>query len=192
VDWVGLSVLVLRTVDGPSVDIEEVLAPVHQHFQHHKPIMLLPVGISHFSRARYVYYMEETMEEIRQLYAALPGFPGVKAIVWFDRLRYGSQWDTLSITREHEILRAYAQAVADVYFISAFPPTGTGSVQKKLRANNAGYYYNGLYYINIDTLNELNINYSGEVTERDSRLYAPATLLGVTFTVCRVSRTITF
>jgi len=118
VDWVGIPAMQLRPQTAVPRDLAEEILLFYEAFHRHKPIMILPLGISHFSRTQYRYYMEETAADIRRFYAALPAFPRIGAVVYRDLPRFGALWDDLSITRECEIREAYTQAIRNAHFLS--------------------------------------------------------------------------
>jgi hypothetical protein len=189
VDWVGLPALALRSEVGTPPDLMEGIIPFHQNFAPFKPIMLLPLGISHFSRAGYVYYMEETAAEIEGIYSALQGLPRVRAVVWRNTLRYGPEWDALSVTRECEIREAYTRAVGDPYYLSGI--RNAPQSQQWLRSEFEGFYYDGMYYVDMQTLAaELSHTHRGETVEMDGRRFVPVTQLSIPATICRTTNII--
>lgn len=207
VDWVGIGALTLRTYDSEPVCPTEILTPFHHNFARYKPIMLLPLGISHFSRARYVYYIDEKIQEIAYVFGALPGFPRVKAVVYREALRFGPNRDALALTWECELIAAYTRAVAGPYFLSTiasspgiadfptiaeFPTIANSShTMQWQRAALRGYYYENAFFIDIHTLvAELQINYHGANTEINGRFFADASRLNIPLTACHASRTL--
>jgi hypothetical protein len=169
VDWVGLPAMALRGRGGLNADILEVITPFHQVFQRHKPIMLLPVGISHFSRIDYTYYIEEAAAEMKRLYAGLSGFPRVKAVVYRDASHIGPRWDDMTLTREYDLMAAYANAVACEHFISEHQPQ-PARIRQWLRSAFNGYFYGGDLFVDAETLvTELYLPQPGSLTELNGR-----------------------
>jgi len=177
VDWVGLSGLALRGNDGFARDVPEIIEPFHRAFMRHKPIMLLPLGVSHFSRVDYSFYIKEAAEEIQRIYAALPGFPRVKAVVYRDAFRIGPRWDDISLTREDTLMVAYARAVACSHFLSRIE-SPTSDFRQWLRSDFHGYYYGGLLLIDRETLTaELGLSRIPAGVSLNGRNYIEATRL---------------
>ncbi|MCL2202837.1 MAG: hypothetical protein FWB88_02715 [Defluviitaleaceae bacterium] len=186
VDWVGVPALALREPEGLGESILSAIAPFHQSFQRHKPIMLLPVGVSHFSRVDYTYRISEAAQELKRVYAGLAGFPRVKAVVYRDAFRVGPRWDDISLTRERELMLAYAYAVGCGHFLSALcnaPHPPHAPPRRWLRSAFHGYYYDGDFFVDMETLtSELSI----------SRPSAPTMINGQPFaSVSRLSPEIT-
>ncbi|MCL2602925.1 MAG: hypothetical protein FWD90_00430 [Defluviitaleaceae bacterium] len=182
VDWVGLSVQALRSRDGFGTDIPSAIAPFHHAFQRHKPIMLLPAGISHFSRIDYTYYIKEAAEEILRVYDALAGFPRVKAVIYRDANNVGARWDDMTLTRERDLMLAYAEAIACDYFLDALAQAP--AVRQWLRSVYGGYEYDGTFYVGYETLTkELFLSRPGTAVEIDGRSFVDASQLALDITI---------
>jgi len=182
VDWVALPALHLRPRDGTQQNLTEEILPFYEAFHRHKPIMVLPLGISHFSRAQYRYYMGEAAADIRDFYAALPAFPRIGAVVYRDLPRFGSLWDDISITRECEVREAYAQAIQHAHFISNLPdaayvPHALPGVDW-VRSAFHGYAYGGRFFVDIETIiQELNRTHHGDTVEINGRTFVDIHLI---------------
>jgi hypothetical protein len=171
VDWVGLPVLAKRSRDGLDMDILSAIEPVHQNFQRHKPIMLLPVGISHFSRIDYIYYINETATEIESLYKNIKSFPRIKAVVYLDASNIGLRWDNMSLTRENNLMISYANAITNGHYLSNIEPRPP-SIYQWLRSAFHGYFYENRLYVDAETLTaELSVSRPGITTEINNRQY---------------------
>ena len=179
VDWVGLPLMQLRPREGTRRDLLEEMRPFYEAFHQHVPIMILPLGISHFSRALHRYYMDEAAADIRALYAALPAFPRVGAVVYRDLPRFGANWDDLGITKECEIREAYAQAIQDTYFLSrAGAIAQDGAEAMWVRSTFHGYVYGGRFFVDVETIHqELNRVHRGASIEINGRLYVDINLV---------------
>ncbi|MCL2365178.1 MAG: hypothetical protein FWC71_11000 [Defluviitaleaceae bacterium] len=182
VDWVGIPALQLRPRDAAPQDLSEEIRPFYEAFHRYKPIMILPLGISHFSRAQYRYYMGEAAADIRRFYEALPAFPRVGAVVYRDLPRFGANWDDLSITRECEIREAYVQAISNAHFISrlvdaAYVPHRLPGVDW-VRSAFHGYVYGGRFFVDIETIRqELDRVHRGDTVEINGRSFVDINLI---------------
>ena len=152
VDWVGLPLFATRDAYGFAVCVLEILTPFYLAFQRHKPIMILPLGISHFSRLDYVYHIQEGADEILRIYRdILAGFPRVRLIVYMDTRDVLTLQDDFTITQESALMDAYQKAVSDMRFISNL---GEGVRDGKLWLRSAfnGYYLDGSVLLDIKML----------------------------------------
>ncbi|MCL2190295.1 MAG: hypothetical protein FWC16_14820 [Defluviitaleaceae bacterium] len=191
VDWVGIPSLVLRGRDGFHTDITESFAPIHRAFQRYKPLMLLPFGVSHFSRIDYAYYIHEAAAEIERIYDALRAFPRLKAIIYRDGKNIGARWDDTTLTREREIMQAYSNAIACEHFLSSVINAPRQTERQWLRAAHHGYYYDGRLYIHYETLTrELSIPPTALQTEINGQAFVDTERLSPQITVCHTRRII--
>ncbi|MCL2839539.1 MAG: hypothetical protein FWE05_02110 [Defluviitaleaceae bacterium] len=187
VDWVALSLLATRDHEGEKSDIFSQLEIFYHHFQSHKPIMLLPLGISHFSRGDYTYRTHETAAEIRQVYDTLRSFPRIGAVIYADNLTLSPEsWNDFSISAEPILLAAYHEAIAHPHFLSILE-TNAAAATRWTRSKNQGYYWEGRIYISAQTLsNELNIPLPRQSTEINNHHFAEARhLSGLNITACQ-------
>jgi len=152
VDWVSISITAPQGPEGFINDIPAQLAPFYVNFQEYKPIMLLPIGISHFSRRDYVYRVPEAAAEIMRVYEAIRnGFPRVRLIVYANHGITTPQGDDFSITREQGTIDAYRNAIADSHFLSMLEPGGEEGPVWMLSAYQ-GYYYSGQIFVDREML----------------------------------------
>jgi len=178
VDWVGVSLSAVRGQNGLD-NVIDSFAPFYHNFQAHHPVMVLPLGVSHFSRLDYTYRITEASDEISRLYRALLGFPRVGLVAYADAfgLTYASRLlghntptDDFAVSIESELMEAYAAAVANPLFLSmlerealplahgqAADGTSTQPAPRWVRSPNFGYFYDGAFYVDVETLNSLNI-----------------------------------
>ena len=172
VDWVSLEVLAPQGSEGFTNDIMEYLTPFYLSFQQHKPIILLPLGVSHFSRRDYVYRVPEAALEIARVYEALRnGFPRVRLVVYRDHGSTTPQGDDFSLTREERLINAYRYAISDNHFLGRLEPGNTeGPIW--LRSALHGYYYEGQVFIDREILAaKQHRPIPGTTTEINGRVY---------------------
>jgi len=152
VDWVSLEALAPQGSEGFITDIPALLKPFYLSFQEHKPIILLPVGVGHFSRRDYIYRVPQAAEEIARIYSSLgDNFPRVRMVVYGNHGITTPQGDNFSLTREEAILRAYSEVIADSFFLSKLIP-GEADGPLLMRSALHGYYYQGEVFIDLEIL----------------------------------------
>jgi len=152
VDWVGLPLLAPQGPEGFYTDITAQLMPFYLSFQQYKPIMLLPIGVGHFSRRDYVYRVPEAVAEITRIYEAMQtSFPRVRLVVYGDHGNTTAQGDDFSLTREDRIIEAYSEAISSSHFLSRVEPGRTDG-PLWMRSAFHGYYYDGEIYIDRELL----------------------------------------
>jgi hypothetical protein len=109
------------------------------------------------------------MAEIERVYAGLSGFPRVKAVVYRDANFIGPRWDDMTLTREYDLMLAYANAVSCDRFVSGLqsrPPL----IRQWLRSSFYGYSYDGVLFVDAETLTtELFLPRPGTTTELGDR-----------------------
>jgi len=157
VDWVGVPLLAAQGGDGFSSDILADFEPFYMAFQAHKPIMVLPLGISHFSRVNYTYNMREAEAEIARVYEALQaGFPRVGMIVYGDASSISSQiapQDSFAISVENSLMQAYENAISHENFLSVLEKDAPPST-RWVRSAFHGYHWEGVTYLNPATIEQ--------------------------------------
>ena len=147
VDWVSLEALAPQDVDGFIIDIPSYLKPFYLSFQRHKPIILLPLGVGHFSRRDYIYRVPQAAAEITRVYNTLRDlFPRVRLVVYGNHNISSPYWDDFSLTREDALMSAYREAIADIYFLSRLI-SGDFDGLLHMRSALHGYYYQGEVFI---------------------------------------------
>jgi len=156
VDWVALS---LFSTWKPQTEYKNILHDFeifYKSFHEHKPIMILPLGISHYTRGDYTYRLHETAEEIIRVYEELQKFPRLKLIIYGDAFTYGlSQTNDFSISLEKILASAYKKAVSDNYFLQTLERTPQ-KTSRMVRATDHGYFFQNKIFISNRTLeNEL-------------------------------------
>ncbi|MCL2362255.1 MAG: hypothetical protein FWC73_10635 [Defluviitaleaceae bacterium] len=152
VDWVSISALAPQGPEGFIEDIPTLITPFYQSFQRYKPIILLPLGVSHFSRRDYVYRVPQAAEEIIRVYNILrDSFPRVRLVVYADVDISTPEWDDFSLSREEPLIKAYGEAITDDYFLSRLEP-GNIEGPMLMRSPLHGYYYQGEVFIDREIL----------------------------------------
>jgi len=191
VDWVAVSLFAGRNAYGFSVDVIEAFEPFYRTFENLHPIMVLPLGISHFSRYDHAYHIAEAAAEILRVYNALMGFPQVGLVVYGDIFGIAqTAGNDFSITLEDGLMQAYSKAIASTHFLS-IPETDTQPAQGWARSEFMGYYYDGRIYVDVRTLAERDISIPRITVEINEGTFVNAELLtGVRF--CETRRVVTF
>ena len=147
VDWVSIGALAPQGADGFIVDIPEFIMPFYLSFQREKPVILLPLGISHFSRRDYVYRVPQAIEEMQRVYNIIrDSFPRVRMVVYADNNITTPEWDDFGLSREDAKIKGYGVAIVDNHFISRLE---AGSLERPMlmRSPLHGYYYQGEVFI---------------------------------------------
>jgi len=152
VDWVSIELLAPQGPEGFFVDIPAQLKPFYLSFQQHKPIILLPLGIGHFSRKDYVYRVPQAAAEIARIYETMRDmFPRVRLIIYGNHHLTTPKGDDFSLTREELLINAYQEATSDEHFISRLGP-GRVEGPMWMRSGLHGYYYEGNIFIDREIL----------------------------------------
>jgi len=147
VDWVAVSLLAERDVSGEKLDIFAKLQTFHSNFQAHKPISILPLGISHFKRGDYYFYVDETADAILNTYELLRSFPRVGMIVYGDVLAISPQnSNDFSISNDPLLFTAYQEAINHEFFLSNIN-TNSEPSPTWLRSSYHGYFWEDNIYI---------------------------------------------
>jgi len=149
VDWVAVSLFGEEQLGA--------FESFYHRFRSHHPMMVLPLGVSHFSRQNHTYRVPEAVGEIGRVYQALSGFPRVGLVVYGDAFglpRTGM--DDFSIFIEEDLMTAYRSAVTGEHFLTALErsPSTTASWSRDSRF---AYLYEGRIYIDVETLADLSI-----------------------------------
>jgi len=191
VDWVGVSLFAGRDGYGFARDIIEAFAPFYHGFQAHHPIMVLPLGVSHFTRYDHSYNIPEAEAEISRIYQALAGFPRVGLVAYADAFGIAqTARDDFSISVEGRLMKAYGKAIENRHFISALEPNATHG-PRWTRSAFVGYYLDGNIYVDVDTLAELSISVPRSTHEFDGRIFADASRVsGRRISFCEIRQVI--
>jgi hypothetical protein len=140
---VGLPLMACWSAENCFTDVLAQLEVFYEAFHAYAPIMVLPLGISHFTRGDYSYRLAQASEEIERIFRELLNFPRVGLIAYGDAFGLSrTLTDDFSITFEQQLLAAYRAAISHENFLAALnrsPSDGMGWVRSGLR----GYYING-------------------------------------------------
>jgi len=174
VDWVAVQLMAEHDVEnssGFSIDIIERLEPFYMAFQARHPIMLLPVGVSHWSQNDFVFRINEAGNEITRVYDTIRvAFPRVRMIVYGDGFGIGLK-DDFSITSDPELRAIYRQAINHEHFVSNLVQDATTS-PRWVRSVFNGYYFDGKVYVDVQTIErELFINTPSNIFEINERSF---------------------
>ena len=156
VDWVAVAVFAERDDNGHVTDIFETFAPFYHMFEAHHPIMILPLGVSHFSHHAHSYHISCAAAEIQRVYQTLQGFPRVGLAVYGDAFGFvRSTRDDFAISVETELILAYSKAIANEYFIPLLQTEA--STGRWVRSPYMGYYLKGNIFVDIQTFEEISL-----------------------------------
>ncbi|MCL1786579.1 MAG: hypothetical protein FWG38_01220 [Defluviitaleaceae bacterium] len=192
VDWVGVPLFAKRDDSGFAGDILAKFAPFYQHFQAYHPIMVLPLGVSHFSRVDHAYHIQDAAMEIARVYQGLAAFPRLGLVVYADAFGLSpANPDDFGIFIEVDLLRAYAQAIAGGHFISALEKDAPQQALWR-RSAFAGYYWEGRMFIDAETLSaELSMPVPRSTIAIEDRLFVEgAQVAGARISFCETRRAI--
>lgn len=122
-DWVSLTIYNEISAEETihSKDLIATIEPFYFMFQEDKPIML-NIGISHFSSVNNKYYIDETIEEIENLYSQISTkYNRIKGILYMDFngrefSNQNNEGDDFSLTNNEQILSAYKTSINKNYF----------------------------------------------------------------------------
>ena len=158
VDWVALPLLATWNAQTDFKNILEQFETFYNSFSEHKPIMILPLGVSHFTRGDYTYRLTQAASEIIRVYEALRNFPRLGLIIYADALTLAhAHSEDFSVSVEAELVDAYRQAVSCAQFLPSLVRT-TEETMRFVRSAFNGYYFDGTIYLSPQTLeNELKI-----------------------------------
>jgi hypothetical protein len=153
-DWVALPLLAGRT-DGQLPDALSQLEEFYFAWRDTAPIMLLPLGLSHFSRGEYRYHIHDTASELTRIYSALAGFPRVGLVVYADGfIMAPDRTDAFSISNDPDLLAAYREATTLGHMLPAVNRTAPTAPRTARRSRFAAYYFDGEVSIDAATLAE--------------------------------------
>lgn len=178
VDWVAVALLAERDDNGKVIDVFETFAPFYHTFEAHHPIMILPLGVSHFSHQAHSYHILCAAAEIDRVYQALQGFPRVGLAVYGDAFGFvRSVRDDFAISVEPALMLAYSKAIANRYFIPALQTEA--STGRWVRSPYMGYSWKGDVFVDVQTFEELSLPLpQGAAVEINGRSFANVKNIG--------------
>jgi hypothetical protein len=186
VDWVSLPLLSTWKSETGYKDILQSFEIFYESFHEYKPIMLLPLGVSHFTRGDYTYRLHETADEIKRVYMELQNFPRLGLIVYGDTFTLGHFYtDDFSVSIEKVLASAYREAISDEYFLHSLERTPQNTAMW-VRARDNGYFFEDRIYISNRTLeNELYIPAPRQRTVFDEKYFTESwRVFGKKITAC--------
>lgn len=156
VDWVAVALLADRDDNGSVTDVFETFVPFYHMFEAHHPIIILPLGVSHFSHQAHSYHISCAAAEIERVYQTLQGFPRVGLVVYGDAFGFvRSIRDDFAISVEPALMLAYSKAIANGHFIPTLQmDVSTG---RWVRSPYMGYYWEGSIFIDVQTFDEISL-----------------------------------
>jgi len=169
VDWVAVSLF--------GEEHLEAFESFYHRFRAFHPMMVLPLGVSHFSRQNHTYRVPEAAEEIGRIYQALSGFPRVGLIVYGDAFGLSrTNIDDFSIFIEEDLMAAYNSAIQGEHFLATIErsPQATATWSRDSRL---AYLYDGRIYLDIETLADLSIPAPRGAVEINGRSFIDAARL---------------
>ena len=153
VDWVGVPLLASRDAHGFTRDIIAAFTPFYHHFSRHHPIMVLPLGVSHFSRSDHTYHVQAAANELSRVYGALGSFPRLGLVVYGDAFGLSpTSGDSFAISAEFPLLAAYGEAVTSTLFLSALSANAPQAPYTWVRSAFPGYVWEGRLFVDRETL----------------------------------------
>ncbi|MCL2200151.1 MAG: hypothetical protein FWB80_14660 [Defluviitaleaceae bacterium] len=179
VDWVALPLLACWDYEKGFTDVLDNFETFYHSFHRHKPIMVLPLGVSHFTRGDYRYRIHQAAAEIAHIYKALQNFPRLGLIAYADNFTLNRVYrDDFSISVEPQLMVAYSHAITPDHFLQSLERNDTQNAERPnwVRSAHHGYIWEERIYIPIQTITAelslhaprqtIEINYS---TVTDSR-----------------------
>ncbi|MBY0457164.1 MAG: hypothetical protein K2V38_07495, partial [Gemmataceae bacterium] len=129
VDWVGVNMYSVtyynqdKRTPGDRVNPVTKLERIYRSYAPRKPIVIGEYGATHFSSVEGKETVDFAVRSIRSLYQALPRlFPRVKAVHYFNGNNLELEHrlnNNYTVTQNPEVLKAYREATAGDYFLSA-------------------------------------------------------------------------
>ncbi|MCL1878715.1 MAG: hypothetical protein FWF80_07645 [Defluviitaleaceae bacterium] len=189
-DWVALPLLADWCAEEGFTDVMTGFEQFYAAFQEYKPIMVLPLGVSHFTRGDYSYRINEAAAEIGRIYAALENFPRVGLIAYADVLTLSRMYsDDFSVSREINLIRAYGEAASGLLSsLSQIPEENS----RWVRSAHRGYFFDDEIFISKHTLeNELQIPTTlHQPAQFDNEVLFPADVIRKNIFACQTRRVI--
>lgn len=177
VDWVALPMLAEWSAEGGFTEVLPGFERFYDAFHEHKPIMVLPLGVSHFTRGDYTYRIDGAAAEIARIYAALANFPRVGLIAYADAFTISRMYrDDFSVSFEPNLILAYGEAVSGL--VSSLE-RGTEENSRWVRSAHRGYFWDENIFISPLTLEtELQIpTPPHQLAELNNQLWIPADVI---------------
>jgi hypothetical protein len=189
IDWVAAPVMATRNgTDGLSCAMAQI-QDFYFAFRDIAPIMLLPLGISHFARGEYIYHIQETAHEIERIYAELAGFPRIGLVVYADAFIISPDTtDGFSISTDPALLEAYRTATAHAHLLPTISRTPATTARTARRSPHAAIVDEGRAYVPVSLIVECLGMPAPAVTRIEDGVEYAA--LSLPYTICAHSRVI--
>ncbi|MCL2357210.1 MAG: hypothetical protein FWC70_08665 [Defluviitaleaceae bacterium] len=183
-DWVAVPLLADWSPEKGFRDVMPGFRQFYTAFSEHKPIMILPLGVSHFTRGDYSYRIAGASEEILRIYSALENFPRLGLIAYADSFTITRMYsDDFSVSRETGLIRAYSLAAARL--LPTFERDNREN-SRWIRSAHHGYFFDNELFISPQTLEtELRIPTPAQTLEINNQIFASAALLSQNTFACQ-------
>ncbi|MCL1863534.1 MAG: hypothetical protein FWF78_08215 [Defluviitaleaceae bacterium] len=148
VDWVALPLLACWDTERGFTDVLTNFETFYHSFHQHKPLMALPLGVSHFTRGDYRYRVRQASEEIERIYDALQNFPRLGLIAYADNFTLNRMYrDDFSISTEPQLIAAYNIATTSDHFLQTLERSTLSENLRWTRSVHHGYVWEEIIYI---------------------------------------------
>jgi hypothetical protein len=147
VDWVALPLLANWKPENDYTNIIANFETFYANFNEHAPIMILPLGVSHFTRGDYTYRLSQAAAEISHVYEALRYFPRLGLVAYGDAFTLANSFnDDFSVSIETELISAYSDAIACENFLQTLQ-RDSAKTTRWVRSSYRGYVWENKIYI---------------------------------------------
>jgi hypothetical protein len=154
--------------------------------------MILPLGVSPFTRGNHTYRIDETAAELIRIYEALRNFPRLGLIVYADAFVLGQvDKDDFSISTDNRLTAAYRKAVSCEVFLSTVE-RNSDATERWQRASTHGIFHEGRIYLSTHTIqSELQLPMPSQTQRFGENYFASAhEIHGKLITTCENRRVI--
>ncbi|MCL2456439.1 MAG: hypothetical protein FWD19_02680, partial [Defluviitaleaceae bacterium] len=174
-----------------SNEILEKFENFYANFCDIAPIMILPLGVSHFTRGEYIYRLDETADEIFRLYDALKNFPRLGLIIYGDAFTLARAYsDDFSVSIEEKLISGYARAISHEKFFSTLIKNNSAEKTKFFRSKFRGMVWQDRIYIPVETLeNEMKLS-SRQTISVDGKIFVESRRINKKIFLCDENRII--
>ena len=128
IDWVAVPLFSTHSAGSFNNTAIENFTTFYSEFSNFHPIMVLPLGVSNFTRNTHLHHVPCAAKEIARMYGALRSFPRVGLIAYADAfcIRHTTQYD-FSISIEPALVYAYSEATSHfLSYVQRNTPPGPG------------------------------------------------------------------
>lgn len=177
-DWVALPLLADWCANQGFSDVLTGLEQFYNAFHDYKPIMILPLGVSHFTRGDYSYRIDDAGAEITRIYNALQNFPRVGLIAYADAFTLTRMYNNdFSVSRETNLIQSYGEAAS--HLLPTLNHRDHAETHRWVRSTHHGYLYQNQLYISLHTAeNELQLPTTPhQISQINEQLFIPADVI---------------